>query len=91
MTTELIRFGFLGTVFGLVWVLGLFLLIWAYASKAQTPGKEMIVRYVFTTFLLLVLQIVALGILGIMFLLPLSRQSTHMEMTQQHHAVHPSN
>lgn len=88
MTTELIRFGLLGTVFGLVWVLGLFLLIWAYASKAQTPGKEMIVRYVFTTFLLLVLQIVALGIT---FLLPLSRQSTPMEMTQQHNAVHPSN
>ena len=89
MTTDLSRFWFLGTVGGLAWMMLVFFLIWAYPSKGQVPGKEMIVRYVFTMFLLFVLQIAALGV---MFLLYLARQSTHPEMTQQHHhAVPPSN
>ena len=89
MTTDLSRFWFLGTVGGLAWMMLVFFLIWAYPSKGQVPGKEMIVRYVFTMFLLFVLQIAALGVT---FLLHSSRQSTYLELTQQHpHAGQPSN
>ncbi len=89
MTTDLSKFGYLGAVLGLAWMMIVFSLIWAYASKGQVPGKEMVVRYVFTMFLLFVLQIAALGV---MFLLYLARQPTHPEMTQQHHhPVPPSN
>ena len=62
MTTALNRFWVWGIVCGLVWMMIVFFLIWAYGSKGQAPGKEMIVRYVFTMFLLFVLQIAALGI-----------------------------
>jgi hypothetical protein len=67
-----------------------FVLLWACPSERQAPGKEVIVRYVFTVFLLFVLQIAALGVT---FLLHSSRQSNYyLELTQQHtHAGQPSN
>ena len=89
MTIEMIRFGLWGTVFGFVWMIVVFVLLWACPSERQRPGKEVIVRYVFTMFLLFVLQIAALGVT---FLLHSSRQSTYLELTQQHpHAGQPSN
>jgi formate hydrogenlyase subunit 3/multisubunit Na+/H+ antiporter MnhD subunit len=88
MTTELIRFGLLGTLFGFVWMMVVFSLMWAYAPKEQAHRKEMLVRYVLTVFLLLMLQIAALGIT---FLLHVSRQPTHLDATQQRHVVQLSN
>jgi hypothetical protein len=89
MTTDLSRFGFLGTLLGLAWTMIVFSLIWTYASKGQALGKETIVRYVLIIFLLFVLQIAALGLT---FLLFLARYSIPPEMMQQHHrAVPPSN
>jgi heme A synthase len=89
MTTEMIRFGLWGTMLGLVWMTVVFVLLWISPSERQVPRKEVIVRYIFTLFLLFVLQITALSIT---FLLHSSRESAYTELTPQHpHAKQPSN
>ena len=88
MTTDLTKFGFVGILFGIAWMMLVFFLLWAYASKGQVRGKDLIVRYVVTMLLLFMLQIAALGIT---FLLYMARQPTHQGMTQDPHAVPPSN
>ncbi|MEO5954808.1 MAG: hypothetical protein ABIR36_03825, partial [Nitrospiraceae bacterium] len=88
MTTDVSRFGFLGALFWIAWMMIVFCLLWAYASKGQVRGKDMLVRSLLTVLLLLALQIAALGIT---FILYMARPSTHPDMTQDHHVVPPRN
>lgn len=91
MTTELIRLVSWGTLCGLVWVIVMVSLIWAYASKRRGEPfrKEMIVRYILTVFLLFALQLAALALT---FLSYLPHWPTHTEVTRHLHPTGaPSN
>lgn len=86
MAAEFIRIAVLAIVFVVVMVFVL-VLVQTVPSGERALGKEMIVRYVFTVFLLLVVQIVGLGL---MFLLHWSRQATVLESSPPHHMARPS-
>jgi len=84
MTTELIRLVSWGTLCGLVWVIVMVSLIWAYASKRRGEPfrKDMIVRYILTVFLLFALQLAALALT---FLSYLPHWPTHTEVIRHLH------